>query len=40
MRMARARTGQKDMYQPFSRETNGPIPAAAIAAPIPPHTTG
>ena len=40
IRTARARTGQKDMYQPFKRDTNGPIPAAAIAAPIPPHTTG
>ena len=40
MRSARAKTGQKDMYQPFNSDTNGPINAAVTAAPIPPHTTG
>ncbi len=40
MMTARESTGQKDMYQPFRRETNGPTTAAAIAAPMPPHTTG
>jgi hypothetical protein len=40
MMTASANTGQKDMYQPFKREMNGPTPAAASPAPIPPHTTG
>ncbi len=40
MMTASARTGQKDMYQPFKRETIGPRTAAAIAAPMPPHTRG
>ena len=40
MRMASDSTGQKDMYQPFSRDTSGPTTAAAMAAPTPPHTSG
>ncbi|EUA90969.1 hypothetical protein I551_2500 [Mycobacterium ulcerans str. Harvey] len=37
---AMAMIGQKDMYQPFTMETSGPITAAATAAPMPPHMTG